>query len=88
MGRRHRGGFIGRNIARALRGRRPLRFSYLGLGRAGSLGVGKGILHLYGVQFTGRLAWLLRAALFLRFMPSRRRAVGAARELLTPNRHA
>ncbi|MEU7767794.1 SDR family oxidoreductase [Nocardia sp. NPDC049190] len=76
------GSFIGRNIARDLRGRRPLRFSYLGLGRAGSLGVGKGVLHLYGIQFTGRLAWVLRASLFVRFMPSRRRAVGTTRELV------
>ncbi|MEU7631237.1 SDR family oxidoreductase [Nocardia sp. NPDC049220] len=76
------GSFIGRNVARDLRGRRPLRFSYLGLGRAGSLGVGKGVLHLYGIQFTGRLAWVLRASLFVRFMPSRRRAVGTTRELI------
>ena len=76
------GTFIGRNVARTLRGRGPLRFSYLGLGRAGSLGVGKGVLHLYGIQFTGRLAWVLRASLFLRFMPSRRRAVGTTRELV------
>jgi NADH dehydrogenase len=75
------GSYIGRNLARVLGGREPRRFSYLGLGRAGSLGVGQGILHLYGLQFTGRLAWLMRASLFLRFMPSRRRAIGAAREL-------
>ena len=62
--------------------------AYRGLGRAASFGLGKGIAELYGIPFTGALAWLLRLVFFLRFMPSRRRAAGVvsdlARFVLTP----
>jgi NADH dehydrogenase len=75
------GAHLGRNLARVLRGRRPRRFAYLGLGRAASMGLGKGVAHLYGVPFTGWTAWLTRAAFFLIYMPSRRQAVAAAGEL-------
>jgi len=75
------GAHLGRNLARELRGRRPRRFAYLGLGRSASLGVGKGAAHLYGMPFTGWSAWLTRAAFFLIYMPSRRQAVAAAGEL-------
>jgi NADH dehydrogenase len=71
------GKLIGENIAAAV-GNRPLReFTYPGLGQAASLGVGKGVLELYGRQFTGWLAWISRLLFFLRFMPSRRQAVRA-----------
>ncbi len=82
------GDHIGRAIARELRGRRARRFAYRGLGRAASLGFGKGIAELYGIPLTGATAWLLRLVFFLRFMPSRRRAAGVvsdvARFVLTP----
>lgn len=82
------GDHIGRAITRELRGRRAARFGYRGLGRAASLGFGKGIAELYGIPFTGASAWLLRLVFFLRFMPSRRRAAGVvadlARFVLTP----
>jgi NADH dehydrogenase len=74
---------LGRNVVRQLRGRRPRRFSYLGLGRSASMGVGKGAAHLYGLPFTGWLAWLTRAVFFLVYMPSRRQALAATGELLT-----
>jgi NADH dehydrogenase len=74
---------LGRNLVRHLRGRRPRRFSYLGLGRSASMGVGKGAAHLYGLPFTGWPAWLTRAVFFLVYMPSRRQAVAAAGELFT-----
>ncbi|MEV4350939.1 SDR family oxidoreductase [Actinoplanes sp. NPDC049596] len=77
------GAVAGRNIARGLKGRGPVRFTYPGLGRAGSLGRGQGFMHLYGVPVTGRLAWLLRAVLFAWFMPSRRQGWRALRALLT-----
>ena len=40
--------------------------------RAASLGIGKGIGELYGIQFTGWLAWILRLLVFNYFMPSRK----------------
>jgi NADH dehydrogenase len=79
------GHYVGKNIARAIKGR-PLRpFSYKGLGQSASLGVGKGLTELYGFQFTGWLAWLMRWFFFMYFMPSRRtmlRAVGDWMQLL------
>ena len=77
------GAWIGENIVRDAASRRLRRFSYLGLGRVGSFGVGKGIAHVYGIQFTGWAAWLLRLVFFLRFMPSRRQAMLTVGDLLT-----
>ena len=68
------GDHIGANLARALRGRPTRRFAYRGLGRAASFGLGRSVAELYGIPFTGGLAWFLRLVFFLRFMPSRRRA--------------
>ncbi len=84
------GDHIGRAIARRLRGRPAQRFTYRGLGRAASFGFGRGISELYGVPFTGTLAWMLRLVFFLRFMPSRARAAGVVADLsrfaFTPRR--
>lgn len=71
------GEYAGRNIARAVRGQRPKPFSYPGLGQSASLGLGRGITELYGFQFTGPLAWVMRWFFFHYFMPSRRRMAGA-----------
>lgn len=76
------GGQIGRAIAAELSGGRAARFGYRGLGRAGSLGLGKGIAELYGVPMTGVLAWTMRLVFFLRFMPSRRRAAGVVADIV------
>ncbi|MHC2998413.1 NAD(P)/FAD-dependent oxidoreductase [Microbacterium sp. HJ5] len=75
------GDHIGRSVARALRGRRATHFGYRGLGRAASFGFGDGISELYGIPFTGAVAWLLRLVFFLRFMPSRARAAGVVADL-------
>ncbi|WP_349425537.1 FAD-dependent oxidoreductase [Microbacterium sp. LWS13-1.2] len=84
------GDHIGRAIARRLSGKTPRAFTYRGLGRAASFGYGRGISELYGVPFTGALAWLLRLVFFLRFMPSRARAAGVVSDLarfaVTPRR--
>ncbi|TDE91469.1 hypothetical protein EXU48_15020 [Occultella glacieicola] len=64
---------------RAARAARP--FTYRGLGRAASFGLGRSISELYGIPFTGALAWVLRLVFFLRFMPSRRRALAVLGDL-------
>lgn len=61
----------GKNIARALKNTSLKNFSFRGLGQAASLGIGKGIGELYGIQFTGWLAWVLRMLVFNYFMPSK-----------------
>lgn len=66
------GEFVGRNMARAIQGKALKPFTYKGLGQSASLGLGKGITELYGLQFTGGLAWLMRWFFFHYFMPSRR----------------
>jgi NADH dehydrogenase len=76
------GDHIGRAIARRLSGQAARAFTYRGLGRAASFGYGRGISELYGVPFTGALAWLLRLVFFLRFMPSRSRAAGVVADLV------
>ncbi|WP_256793037.1 FAD-dependent oxidoreductase [Terrabacter sp. Ter38] len=68
------GEHLGRNLARTLRGRPTRPFAYRGLGQAASFGVGRSISELYGIPFTGWVAWVLRLTFFLRFMPSRRKA--------------
>ncbi|MGO4661593.1 NAD(P)/FAD-dependent oxidoreductase [Terrabacter sp. 2TAF16] len=68
------GEHLGRNLARSLRGRPTRPFAYRGLGQAASFGVGRSISELYGIPFTGWVAWVLRLTFFLRFMPSRRKA--------------
>ncbi|KQY22208.1 hypothetical protein ASD16_16425 [Cellulomonas sp. Root485] len=79
---------VGRNVARALRGRAGRPFRYLGLGQAASFGVGRGVADLYGFPLTGWLAWLMRVGFFLRFMPSRSRAVRVPGELVRRSRNA
>jgi len=66
---------IGRNVAHTLRGRPGRPFRYLGLGQAASFGVGHAVADLYGLPITGWPAWLLRVGFFMRFMPSRSRAL-------------
>lgn len=69
------GRHVGVNVSRAVQGRRTRRFRYRGLGRAASFGLGRSVSELYGIPFTGWAAWFLRLVFFLRFMPSRRRAL-------------
>ncbi|GAB3962892.1 NAD(P)/FAD-dependent oxidoreductase [Spirosoma harenae] len=64
------GEHVGRNMARAVLGQKIRPFTFRGLGEAASLGMGKGIGELYGILFTGWLAWVLRLIFFHYFMPS------------------
>jgi len=66
------GEHAGRNIARVILARPLKPFSYRGLGQCASLGIGKGIGELYGIQFTGWLAWIMRWIFFQHFMPSKK----------------
>jgi NADH dehydrogenase len=68
------GEHVGANLARRIRGRATRPFAYRGLGQAASFGLGRSISELYGIPFTGWVAWVLRLTFFLRFMPSRRKA--------------
>ena len=76
------GEWIGNNIALTLQGKPLRRFSYPGLGQAASLGIGKGMLELYGFLFTGWIAWLLRLGFFLYFMPLRKFALRTLLDML------
>ena len=83
------GDHIGRAIARELSGgRRAVDSRTAGWAARPRSASGSGIAELYGIPFTGALAWMLRLVFFLRFMPSRRRAAGVvsdlARFVLTP----
>ena len=75
------GEHVGRNLARTVRGRETRPFAYRGLGQAASFGLGRSISELYGIPFTGWVAWVLRLTFFLRFMPSRRKAAQVVGDL-------
>jgi NADH dehydrogenase len=74
---------LGENIARAVQGKGTRPFTYPGLGQAASLGIGRGIAELYGLQFTGVIGWLMRLCFFLAFMPARTQAVRVLFDWLT-----
>jgi NADH dehydrogenase len=65
------GHYAGLNMARAINGKGLRPFTYKGLGQTASLGLGKGITELYGMQFTGALGWIMRWFFFQYFMPSK-----------------
>jgi NADH dehydrogenase len=65
------GKYAGLNMARAIKGKPLKPFRYRGMGQAASLGIGKGVGELYGFEFTGMLAWIMRWCFFNYFMPSK-----------------
>lgn len=81
----HHGEALGQNLGRLLCGKTMSPFTYPGLGQAASVGVGKGMTEVYGVQFTGWLGWVARLSFFLWFMPDRTRAAQVVDDWL---RHA
>jgi NADH dehydrogenase len=62
----------GKNIARVYFDEMPKAFAFKGLGQCASLGIGKGLGELFGFQFTGWMAWIVRWIFFQHFMPSRK----------------
>lgn len=69
------GDCVGRNIARSIKGQSVKGFNFRGLGQAAGLAGQRGITELWGLQFTGRLAWVIRVLFFAWFMPSHRGAL-------------
>lgn len=67
---------IGKNMVRAINGKEPLPFTFPGLGQSASFGMGKAISEIYGLQFTGWAAWILRWFFFHYFMPSKKQLWG------------
>lgn len=63
------GEHAGKNMARVILSEPLKPFTYKGLGQCASLGIGKGIGELYGIQFTGWFAWIMRWFFFQHFMP-------------------
>lgn len=75
------GDCVGRNIARTIKGQRVKGFNFRGLGQAAGLAGQRGITELWGLQFTGRLAWVIRVLFFAWFMPSHRGALSVLSHL-------
>lgn len=68
----NQGTHAGKNIARAILDEPLKPFRFKGLGQCASLGIGKGIGELYGFEFTGWVAWIMRWFFFQYYMPSKK----------------
>jgi NADH dehydrogenase len=68
------GEYAGKNMARSILSKPLKPFAFKGLGQCASLGIGKGIGELYGVQCTGWIAWITRWFFFQHFMPMKKLA--------------
>lgn len=75
------GDCVGRNIARCIKGRPAKAFGFRGMGQAAGLAGQRGITELFRMQFTGRLAWLIRILFFAWYMPSRRMGFAVVTQL-------
>jgi NADH dehydrogenase len=61
---------IGRNIAGGLRGKRPRRFHFRGLGQGASVGRRYAVAEIKGVEIWGLPAWLIWRSLLFYYLPS------------------
>jgi len=66
---------VGRNIAREVRGGTARRLGFRGIGTVAAFAPGKAVARVYGIRMSGIVAWTVRAAFFLWFVPSRRTAL-------------
>jgi NADH dehydrogenase len=82
------GDCVGRNIVRYMKGNSVKPFTFRGMGQAAGLAGQRGITELYRMQFTGRLAWLIRILFFAWYMPSRRKGLAIASRLANHWWHA
>lgn len=76
------GEFIGRMLARHYLGKPLKPFRYITLGQAAALGKQSAICEVYGVPFTGKLAWLMRMGFFFYFFPQKKHIPKLARTFL------
>lgn len=79
---------VGRNIARVARRAAPRRFGFKGLGTVAAFAPGRAVLLMWGVPFPQTVGWVIRAAFFLWYVPSRRTAVRILRWSVRRDRHA
>ena len=70
---------VGRNIARTARRASPRPFGFRGLGTVAAFAPGRAVATIWGVALPQTVGWLVRAAFFLWFMPSRRGAADIVR---------
>ena len=75
----HAGTTVGRNIARRSRRARARRFAFRGLGTVAAFAPGRAVALLWGVPLPQLVGWVVRAAFFLWYMPSRRTALSIMR---------
>lgn len=73
---------VGRNIARTSKRAQPRRFGFRGLGTVASFAPGHAVASLWGVPVPELLGWVMRAGIFLWYVPSRRTAFDIVRWVL------
>lgn len=66
------------NIVGAIRGTPATRFTFTGLGKMGSLGHHSAVAEVFGMQFSGLLAWWMWRTLYLSKLPGTDRKVRTA----------
>ena len=66
---------VARNIAASLAGRQPEPFAFTPIGELAIVGKRAGVARVYGVEFSGPLAWAMWRAIYLIKMPSQRKRV-------------
>ncbi|MCU0683446.1 MAG: FAD-dependent oxidoreductase [Polyangiaceae bacterium] len=69
---------VAENIASVLTGGKPRPFQFKGLGKLGSLGRHSAVAEVFGMKFSGFIAWWLWRTIYLMKMPSFRRRLKVA----------
>lgn len=59
------GSLVARNIARVMQGESPVPFTYHPIGQLALVGRRSGVAKLFGVRFSGKLAWAMWRAVYL-----------------------
>ncbi len=66
---------VARNIAASLAGKKPEPFVFTPIGELAIVGKRAGVARVYGMEFSGQLAWAMWRAIYLIKMPSLRKQV-------------
>jgi NADH dehydrogenase len=69
---------VARNVVAALRGRRPRPFRFATLGQLASIGHRTGVAQIFGVHFSGFIAWWLWRTVYLGKLPRLEKKVRVA----------